>query len=703
MNIQAALNQAHKELKNVVDSRKAQNESLANASFFKKGDKGERGPIGPQGMTGKQGPQGERGIMGSRGIQGISGKMGIQGPKGNDGYQGKDGSPDTPDEVRDKLQSLSGDKRLDASSIKNIARYAPSRFVSGGSGSRSSSVSLTSEVTGILPVVNGGTGVTTSTGTGSVVLSTSPTLTTPNIGAATADSVTANTGVTLSIAEANNSAPNGMTITAGNATAINTGGEIDITSGNGFGTGGGGGLVLTAGNSGTTNGASAGGSVNINAGNAGAGSNANGGNFSIGLGLKDGTGTNGVFQINNPTTGYRAALTTSSIATSSKTFTFPNTTGTFALVANPTTLTPSASDGAALGTTSLQWSDLFLASGGVVNFNNGNVTMTHSAAQMVIAGTTTFGIGQSSPDKLFMVNDASAANATTGGVEAVFGNWTVAGRANAVHLVSRNAAANAANNLDIEFDFRNDANNGEGTACTIRAAKNAAADTAGLQFFVGTAGSGTTAEAMRILTGQQVLIGLTSSVAGVLQVLGPDNGTAAMIQINATQANITAADTFMEFRSTSGIEGTIQGTGVAGVIAYNTFTGSHWSQNESIKSDLPAGTVLVSTEEMSSWEGEVANHLPKCKVSTKADDKAVYGVYGGHDKQGDIMVLALGSGKVLVCDEGGKIEIGDFLSTASKTGYAKRYDGNDMRVVLGKARQEFNGKEGEIACTYMCG
>ena len=41
---------------------------------------------------------------------------------------------------------------------------------------------LTTGVTGTLPVANGGTGVTTSTGTGAVVLGTSPTLTTPALG-----------------------------------------------------------------------------------------------------------------------------------------------------------------------------------------------------------------------------------------------------------------------------------------------------------------------------------------------------------------------------------------------------------------------------------------------------------------------------------------------------------------------------------------
>jgi hypothetical protein len=46
-------------------------------------------------------------------------------------------------------------------------------------------VNLASQVTGTLPVANGGTGVTTSTGTGSVVLSTSPSLTTPVLGTPT--------------------------------------------------------------------------------------------------------------------------------------------------------------------------------------------------------------------------------------------------------------------------------------------------------------------------------------------------------------------------------------------------------------------------------------------------------------------------------------------------------------------------------------
>lgn len=50
-------------------------------------------------------------------------------------------------------------------------------------------VTLTTDVTGTLPVANGGTGVTSSTGTVAVVLSNTPTLITPVIGAATGTSV----------------------------------------------------------------------------------------------------------------------------------------------------------------------------------------------------------------------------------------------------------------------------------------------------------------------------------------------------------------------------------------------------------------------------------------------------------------------------------------------------------------------------------
>ena len=61
-------------------------------------------------------------------------------------------------------------------------------IANGGTGTTSTTfANLTTNVTGTLPVANGGTGVTTSTGTGATVLNVSPALTTPKITTAIQD------------------------------------------------------------------------------------------------------------------------------------------------------------------------------------------------------------------------------------------------------------------------------------------------------------------------------------------------------------------------------------------------------------------------------------------------------------------------------------------------------------------------------------
>lgn len=69
-------------------------------------------------------------------------------------------------------------------------------------------------------------------------------------------------------------------------------------------------------------------------------------------------------------------------------------TGTGALVfaTSPgftTAANPVSNDGAALGTTALNWSDLFLATGAVINYNAGNVTITHSSGLLTIHAAVT--------------------------------------------------------------------------------------------------------------------------------------------------------------------------------------------------------------------------------------------------------------------------------------------------------------------------
>jgi hypothetical protein len=76
---------------------------------------------------------------------------------------------------------------------------------------------------GVLPVVNGGTGVTTSTGTGSVVLNTSPTLVTPALGTPTALVGTNITGTASGLTAGNvttNANLTGAVTSVGNATSL---------------------------------------------------------------------------------------------------------------------------------------------------------------------------------------------------------------------------------------------------------------------------------------------------------------------------------------------------------------------------------------------------------------------------------------------------------------------------------------------------
>ena len=87
-----------------------------------------------------------------------------------------------------------------ATTLSKLADVAVGNvLLSGGVGSAPSygKVDLTTTVTGTLPVANGGTGVTSSTGTGSVVLSNSPVLVTPDLGTPSSLTLTNATGLPL--------------------------------------------------------------------------------------------------------------------------------------------------------------------------------------------------------------------------------------------------------------------------------------------------------------------------------------------------------------------------------------------------------------------------------------------------------------------------------------------------------------------------
>mgnify|MGYP006407222139 FL=1 len=64
--------------------------------------------------------------------------------------------------------------------------------------------------------------------------------------------------------------------------------------------------------------------------------------------------------------------------------------GTSEITITSSAVSPSTSDGAALGTASLMWSDLFMASGSVINFNASDVTITHASNALTIESGNLF-------------------------------------------------------------------------------------------------------------------------------------------------------------------------------------------------------------------------------------------------------------------------------------------------------------------------
>lgn len=106
---------------------------------------------------------------------------------------------------------------------------------SGGNltlGGNLTGVNLSTQITGTLPVANGGTGVTTSTGSGSVVLSTSPNLTTPALGTPASGNLTNCTGYQITgVVTAN--ATGVTTLTANGTTSAQLAASLTDETGSG--------------------------------------------------------------------------------------------------------------------------------------------------------------------------------------------------------------------------------------------------------------------------------------------------------------------------------------------------------------------------------------------------------------------------------------------------------------------------------------
>jgi hypothetical protein len=132
---------------------------------------------------------------------------------------------------------------------------------------------------------------------------------------------------------------------------------------------------------------------------------------------------------NSGTLAFPGASTTMTFPTTSATLARTDAANTFTgastasawVLTSPTIttgITPTTDNGAALGSTGNKFSDLFLASGGAIDFNAGNVTLTHAAGSLTVAGGgIVSAAGSSTLTPLKITNGALATTSVAGGIE----------------------------------------------------------------------------------------------------------------------------------------------------------------------------------------------------------------------------------------------------------------------------------------------
>ena len=123
-------------------------------------------------------------------------------------------------------------------------------------------------------------------------------------------------------------------------------------------------------------------------------------------------------------------------------------------------LAPNSNDGMVLGSSSLMWSDLFLASGAVINFNNGDMLITHSSNKLSISGGTTvintLELGQADHviedgSNILDENDNNLFAFSSGNVSTA-GNLTVSGKVTTTEIEGSSILLDSAADIELNAD-----------------------------------------------------------------------------------------------------------------------------------------------------------------------------------------------------------------------------------------------------------
>lgn len=667
--------------------------------------------------------------------------------------------------------------------IGALTGTASGNLVSGGAlGTPSSGVAtnltglvLTSGVTGVLPVANGGTnansasitafnnitGYTAAGATGTtstnLVFSTSPALTTPTVVTSLVGGATFalcnTTTTTLNFAGAATT----LNIGASATCILNFGGsttasEFRFLEPSGSGTNYSAfkavaqsasitySLPPTVGASGTVLTDAAGDGVLTWAAAGGAGDITTVGNVTSGAAFDGTAGTT----LTGTTAGL--TLTTATAGSPGGPIAVTGGTGNTNQVGGSVTITSGAGNGTGIN--------------GEIQILGGAAGASANAASAVINIQAAAGIGGRNGGPITIVAGNSGTTATTAGgavsISAGNGNAAAATNGGAINLTGGNAAdAGTGGGVNITSGNGGTTGNANDVTITGGAGGSTSGNSGSITIQSGTVVAGVTGNVTiktRDAAGTNKAAGNINLVLGVptgsgtkptMKLRQPsDNATALVVEITQASASITASDTFIDFWSSaeSGI-GSIAGSAVDGVVAYNTFTGSHYTHVIGDTSKLEPGSLLEIVEskiERKDWIGQsyteeideeyiengetkfrkkevekvrtgsLKEQLFKTQICTTRASKSAVGAWGGKDKEGRDFCLSIGTGVVFVANKGKNVEIGDFLISSDVTGATELQDDDIYRnISVAKATENIVWGVGEtkrrISCIYLGG
>jgi hypothetical protein len=163
------------------------------------------------------------------------------------------------------------------------------------------------------------------------------------------------------------------------------------------------------------------------------------------------------------------------------------------------------------------------------------------------------------------------------------------------------------------------------------------------------------------------------------------------------------------FNNGNGVEGNI--SIASGVVSYNSFMGSHWSQlSDNSKPEILKGTILEAIDELCQWDEENNDRLAKIKISDTIGSKNVYGVFldwDNTDEFNDMYVASLGASYIRI-NTNQNVSMGDLLQS-NGDGTAKIQSDDIMRsstiakVVSTNKIETYEDGSYLVAATLHCG